>query len=90
MCEAVVSDEVVIVFLQAIQRFAQPGSDHLYTVVNKVAPGVSGKFSIGPQDPSLPAPREKEGRADPPYVNQPSFPPNPAGDKPIVYRKSPV
>ena len=76
--------------VQAIERFAQPGSDHLYTVVNKKAPGTSGTSTAAPKGPSPPAPRGRDSWADPPYVNQASFPASTASDKPVLYRKSPV
>ena len=70
---------------QAIQRVAKPGSEEVYTVVNKSAPGVKA-FQVTPRDPSPPAPPGKEGKGtDPPYVNQSSIP---STDRPVVYRKS--
>ena len=71
---------------QAIERVAKPGSDHVYTVVNKSAPGIKAKFQISSQDPS---PAVSRGRTtDPPYVNQSCIPSHPQHDRPIVYRKS--
>ena len=78
----------ILFYLQAIERFTQPGSNDIYTVVNKAAPGVGGKFKMAPQDQSPPAPRVREGKVDPPYVNQSSIPTNSTSNKSIIYRKS--
>jgi tensin len=75
---------------QAIERFAQPGSDHIYTVVNKSAPKVGRISQTTPQGPSSTVLRVREGKADPPYVNQSSIPTNSTGDRPVLYKKSPI
>ena len=76
--------------LQAIERVAMPGSDDVYTVVNKSAPGIKMTSQAPRQDPSPPPKRGREGRVvDPPYVNQAAIPSNaPPTERPTVYRKS--
>ena len=75
--------------LQAIERFAHPGSDHIYTVVNKSAPGVRELSHTPPQDSSSALLQGQEGKVDPPYVNQSSIPIKSAADRPLLYRRSP-
>ena len=78
---------VPLLHLQAIERFAHPGSDHIYTVVNKSSQGVRKLFHTPSSSAVL---QGREGKVDPPYVNQSSIPTTPAAaDRPLLYRKSP-
>ena len=80
---------VPLLHLQAIERFAHPGSDHIYTVVNKSAQGVR-RLSHTPHNSSSALLQSREGKVDPPYVNQSSIPTtSAAADRPLLYRKSP-
>ena len=71
-----------------------PGSDEVYTVVNKSAPGVRGKFIEAPPDQLCPTKHNGQkanavAATDPPYVNQPSIPSrNTSKERPITYRRS--